>query len=301
MNRQDTPPPFPFDLDDSAAYERWCEWKLTDYPTDLGDLVVEIRDPAALTPAEHDALLQRVRKTNMALYASARGDDPDKELIRALGRQFGLEQLDHNMCADDDAITSLRVQPDALHQGYIPYSDRPIAWHTDGYYNDLDHQILGLLLHCVQPAAKGGANELLDHEILYMQLRDLDPEYVRVLMHPEAMTIPENREPDGSLRPASVGPVFYPDPETGALQMRYTARTRSIEWRNDALTREAVAFLQHTLEAPDPLTISIRFKAGQGVLCNNVLHDRTGFDAGKVERSRRVMYRVRFTNRVKGT
>jgi hypothetical protein len=106
-------------------------------------------------------------------------------------------------------------------------------------------------------------------------------------------------EPDGSVRPVSVGPVFFADPATGALQMRYTARTRSIAWRDDSLTREAVAFLQHTLETPDPLTISIRFGAGQGVLCNNVLHDRTGFDPAAREKSPRVVYRVRFHNRVK--
>ncbi len=298
MNRHDTPPPFPFDLDDSAAYERWCEWKLTGYPTDLGDLVVEIRDPAALTPAEHDALLQRVRKTNMALYASARGDDPDKELIRALGRQFGLQRLDHNMCADDDAITSLRVQPDALHQGYIPYSDRPIAWHTDGYYNDLDHQILGLLLHCVQPAAKGGANELLDHEILYMQLRDLDPEYVRVLMHPEAMTIPANVVDGEELRPARTGPVFMRLPG-GQLHMRYTDRSRSIAWRDDPLTREAVDALKRLLRTRSPYHFEGTLQSGQGLVSNNVLHTRSGFDDDP-ERPR-ILYRARYFDRIAGT
>ena len=92
------------------------------------------------------------------------------------------------------------------------------------------------------------------------------------------MTIPANGR-RAALRPVSVGPVFFADADTGEMQMRYTARTRSIEWRDDSLTREAVGFLQHTLETPDPMTISLRFGAGQGVLCNNVLHDRTGFDA----------------------
>jgi hypothetical protein len=85
------------------------------------------------------------------------------------------------------------------------------------------------------------------------------------------------------------------------MQMRYTARTRSISWRDDPLTREAVAFLQSTLEKPDPLTISLRFEEGQGVLCNNVLHDRTGFDAEAQAFSPRTVYRVRFHNRVKGS
>ena len=174
-------------------------------------------------------------------------------------------------------------------------------WHTDGYYNAPDDRISAMVLHTAQPADDGGSNQLLDHTIAFIRLMDENPDYVAALMHPEAMTIPENREEDGSVRPVSVGPVFYPDPETGEMQMRYTARTRSIEWRDDSLTREAVAFLQATLEKPDPMTISIRFGKGQGVLCNNVLHDRTGFDAQAQAFSPRVVYRVRFHNRVKGS
>jgi len=290
-------PQFPFDLSDDAAYELWCQQKLQDYPSSLDDLVVEIQDPAALTAAEHEALLQRVRKWNMAIYASARGDDPDKELIRALGHQFGLQRLDHNMCADEDAITSLKVQPDALHKGYIPYSNRPIAWHTDGYYNDLQHQIHGLLLHCVQPADEGGANDLLDHEILYMQLRDINPEYIRALMHPQAMTIPPNIAAGKELRPARSGPVFIQLPG-GQLHMRYTDRSRSIEWRDDPLTREAVAELKQLLRADSPFHFNGTLQSGQGLISNNVLHTRSGFEDD--EAHPRILYRARYFDRISG-
>jgi hypothetical protein len=117
-------------------------------------------------------------------------------------------------------------------------------------------------------------------------------------MHPRAMVIPENREADGSLRPESIGPVFYGDPDTGRLQMRYTARTRSIEWRDDPQTRDAVAFLAEILTSGDPLAHDVQLGAGQGVLNNNVLHNRTGFDDGPDHDSTRVVYRVRFHNRV---
>ncbi|MEN8132810.1 MAG: TauD/TfdA family dioxygenase, partial [Pseudomonadota bacterium] len=241
----------PFDLGLAADYRRWREKKLTDYPREIGDLVVEIRDPHQLSDTEQQALLQRCRKTNMAIWSGLTGEDSDKNIIRDLGHRFGLERLDHNMCADNDAITSLTVQPDALHQGYIPYSDRPIAWHTDGYYNPLDHQIHGLLLHCVQPADEGGENDLLDHEIAYLLIRDENLDYIRALMHPEAMTIPANIVDGQELRPARTGPVFavYSD---GHLHMRYTDRSRSIEWRNDPLLREAVQFLKQTLRTPSP-------------------------------------------------
>ena len=182
--------PRPFDLEQHAGYQRWREAKLAGYPTRFEELVVEIGDPHRLRDSEYQALLQRCRKTNMAIWSGLREQDRDKTLIRDLGRRFGLQRLDQNLCADEDAISSLTVQPDALHQGYIPYTNRPIAWHTDGYYNPLDQQIHGMLLHCVQPADEGGENDLLDHEILYLLVRDENPAYIRALMHPQAMTIP---------------------------------------------------------------------------------------------------------------
>jgi hypothetical protein len=117
------------------AYQRWKERKLAAAPTALTDLVVEIGDPRALSDAEHDAILERCRRANMAIYIGTSGDDPDKAIPVALGARFGLHRLDHNRGADEDAVTSLTVQTDAAHRNYIPYSDRPIAWHTDGYYN----------------------------------------------------------------------------------------------------------------------------------------------------------------------
>ncbi len=245
-------------------------------------------------------IVRRVRESNFTLYEAPQGEDLRADL-RAFAERFGLRIAERHRSAGEQGIVALTETDAPSQRGYIPYSKRKMGWHTDGYYNASEERISAMVLHCARPAEDGGENHLLDHTIAFIRLMDENPAYIEALMHPEAMTIPENREPDGNLRPASVGPVFYGDPETGALQMRYTARTRSIEWRDDPLTREAVAFLRHILEDPDPLTISVRFRAGQGVLCNNVLHDRTGFDAGKVEKSPRVMYRVRFSNRVKGT
>lgn len=286
-----------FDLLNESVYRRWRECKLSDYPNEIGDLVVEIANPHRLSEGEHQALQLLCKKTNMAIWSGLTGHDSDKNIIRDLGRRFGLENLDHNMCADNDAITSLTVQPDALHQGYIPYSNRPISWHTDGYYNPLDLQIHGLLLHCVQPADEGGENELLDHEIVYLLIRDENPDYIRALMHPEAMTIPANIADGEELRPARTGPVFaiYPD---GHLHMRYTDRSRSIEWREDPVLKEAVAFLKKALKTPSPWHFQGKLEAGQGLISNNVLHTRTAFNDHEHSR---LLYRARYFDRIQGT
>ena len=241
----------PFDLNDAAAYAAWRERKLADHPRSLDELIVEVADPRAPTPPERAALAERVARCNMAIYASRTGDDADKEIVLALGRSFGLNRLDQNPGADEDAVTSLQINDDALHGGYIPYSNRPIAWHTDGYYNPAYRQIRGLLLHCVRPALEGGANRLLDHEIAYLRLRDRDPAHVAALMAGEAMTIPANVADGQELRGATSGPVF--SVHGGQLHMRYTARKRNVIWRDDPATQAAVRALEDVLAGDEPL------------------------------------------------
>jgi alpha-ketoglutarate-dependent taurine dioxygenase len=241
-------------------------------------------------------MLALCQKTNMVIYSGNTGDDPDREVVRKLGQQFGLHRLDHNMCADEDAITALQVGEDALHKGFIPYTTRPIAWHTDGYYNPLDRQIRAMVLHCVQPAESGGENQVLDYEIAYIQLRDANPDYIRALSQPDAMTIPANIAQGKELRPSQSGPVFSVFPD-GRLHMRYTARTRSIEWRSDPITQEAVAFLVQTLNEPSPYRFRGQLQSGQGLLCNNILHTRSRFENGERQR---LLYRARYYDRIAG-
>jgi hypothetical protein len=290
----------PFSLDNETAYRRWRDAKLHAYPTASEALVVEVGDPRKLTAAETQAMLLVCRKTNMVVYASPAGGVPDKALARALGEQFGLHRLDNNLLADDDGITSLQVVAGKSQRGYIPYSNRRLLWHTDGYYNAPAARIRAFVLHCVSPAAEGGENRLLDHEIVYILLRDASPDYIRALMQPDVMTIPANTEPGAAPRAASVGPVFSVD-GAGNLHMRYTARTRSIEWKPDAATRAAVRFLEQLLAGDSPWIFRHRMAAGQGLVCNNVLHNRTAFADDVDKGISRLVYRARYYDRIRGT
>lgn len=289
----------PFLLENESAYQAWRSRKLENYPTYASQLIVEVGDPRKPTQAEYAAILQACRQTNMAIYAGRTGADPDKDIPRLLGQRLGLERLDCNILADDDGLTSLKVVESAPRQGYIPYTNRPIKWHTDGYYNSPDRQIRGMILHCVHSAAEGGENALMDHEIAYLLMRDENPDYVRALMQPDAMTIPARVEEDGVARPDAVGPVFSVHPESGDLHMRYTARTRSIAWKQDAATLAAVAFLEKLLDSDLPYIYRARLEPGMGLICNNVLHDRAGFNDD--ESHHRLLYRARYYDRIAGT
>jgi len=291
----------PFDLDDKDAYRRWRDAKLADYPQQAEQLIVEVRDPRALNDAEFAALQQCLQKTNMAVYAAATGDDPDKAIPRELGRRFGLLRLDSNYLADDDGITSLTVNPEGEHPNYIPYTNKPIKWHTDGYYNTPEKQIRGLILHCVHSAGEGGDNGLVDPEIVYILLRDENPDFIRVLTRPDVMTIPPGKDGEGGERDAASGPVFSYDAATDSLHMRYTARKRNIEWSQDSMTQDTIAFLEQLLDSNNmPYRFRARLEPGMGLICNNVLHDRSDF-ADPTGSAPRLLYRARYFDRVAGT
>lgn len=289
----------PFFLENEEAYLHWREAKLRGYPTSINQIIVEIGDPRKLTDAEYQALLESIRKTNIAIYVSNTGDDPDKSIPRLLGERLGLKRLNRNWLADDDGLTSLTVNPEGAHPYYIPYTNRPIKWHTDGYYNPQDKQIYGLMLHCVRPAPEGGQNALLDHEIAYLRLRDENRDYIRALMQGDVMTVPPGTDMNGQPRGASVGPVFIIRPD-GELHMRYTARKRNIEWKDDALTSEAVSALERLLDSELPEIYRGRLESGMGLICNNVLHDRSGFSAIDGHGGR-LLYRGRYYDRVAET
>jgi len=285
----------PFDLDDDRTYRAWRERKLGEYPDGLAGLTVEVGDPRALSPSERGAILDRCRTANMVVYASGvRG--ADKGIPRRLGAQFGLASLDRNWLADDDGVSQVTVAGESGRVDFIPYTNRPIRWHTDGYYNPPQRRIRAMVLHCVENAAEGGENALLDPEIAYLLLRDTDPAHVRALMREDAMTIPERTDADGVARPAQGGPVFSVDPSSGHLHMRYTARTRSIEWNPDPGVRAAVAALERVLDTPSPWIHRLTLAPGMGILCNNVLHDRSGFTDDPVRP--RLILRARYHERI---
>ncbi len=284
-------------LDDSGAFNHWRQTKIAAATRQNTLEFINIADLANPTLAERQLILTRCNIDGYAFYQSSQ---PETEpaiaaALRQFTNSFGLKIAETHRSMGDHGVVALRVSKNEHQRGFIPYSRKAMNWHTDGYYNAPNDTIRSFVLHCAQPAGTGGQNQIIDPEIAYMRLRDLNPDYIAALMMPDAMTIPANTEADGSVRPASIGPVFMV--ENGALIMRYTARTRSIEWSQKAAP--AAAALQNILETESEFLIQTTLKSGQGVLSNNTLHNRTGFDQGS-DPSQRLMYRIRFHNRIPG-
>lgn len=287
----------PFDLQCHADYQRWRQEKIASHPRSVHALIVDVADPRTLTEGELEALQQRCASANMAIYRSPLRF-ADKTIPRQLGQQLGLHRLDANWLADEDGISQVAVTSTEGGRGaFIPYTDRPIKWHTDGYYHSGSRRIQAMILHCVRAASHGGENALMDPEMAYIAIRDANPDWVRALMAPDTMTIPERLDDDGVARSAQTGPVFSIDQDSGALHMRYTARTRSIEWKDDAVTRAAVEFLTQLLRYGGPHVFRVQLEPGMGLVCNNVLHDRSGFVDDPA--NPRLLYRARYLDRIR--
>lgn len=279
-------------------YERWRETRLAAWSDPASRQFISIADPAALTAAEIGQLREHCAATNFALYKVEDPQNSSKEAIRSMVAQLGMAQLDHNLCADNDSITTLKIMDLGQASGYIPYTAKALNWHTDGYYNPRHQHIRSFLLHCVNNAADGGDNMLLNHELLYIRLYDSDPELVQALMQDDVLTIPANINNGQQIRAQQSGPVFYRDSETRALQMRYSARGRNIEWKNTSAVGAAVAAIEQLLNEDHDLVLRIKLQSGQGLVCNNILHGRSAFTNGNIPAQERMLYRCRSYNRL---
>jgi len=279
----------------SASYREWRAAKLDDYPRDADELITNID---ALTNLDNEAkksILASCRRANMAIY-SCRNATVDGAAVRAFAADFGLRRLDHHLCANENGVSELTVASEDRRTRYAPYSQSSLSWHTDGYYNERSRQVRAVILHCAQNAAAGGRSALLDPEIAYIRLRDENPEYITAFEHPECMTIPANIEDGVETRPVVTGPVFSYDRPGGVLHMRFSARKRNISWRNDRTTTAAREFLSELLGDEGGPTFHYDLQPGQGIISNNVLHNRTAFEDGPD--AKRLLYRARFFDRI---
>ncbi|MBF0218622.1 MAG: TauD/TfdA family dioxygenase [Gammaproteobacteria bacterium] len=297
----------PFALNQTAAtqdaYDRWRDQRLARAAVTVAELIVEVANPLQLTAAEQQAIAARIADNNMAIYACREGAAAarhGKAVPRRMAEQFGLHRIDSNFLADDDGITSITVKPKGTHATYIPYTNHPINWHTDGYYNPEGREILGMVVHCEQPAQTGGESGLMDYEMLYLLLRERSEAHIVALMQPDVLTIPAGTDSDGGVRPETVGPVYWVDAKSGQLAMRYTARQRNAVWRDDSQTLAAQRALEAIFASKTPYIYHAKLEAGMGLICNNVLHKRNGFSDAPADAAAlpRLFYRARYFDRV---
>lgn len=276
------------------SYQQWKKARLEGYPRSSEELLVEIGGLVNMSAAEKEKIVASCKRSNMAIYR-CRDKFVDRAAVREFASGFGLTRLDHHLCVNADGVSELSVTTEGVRSDYVPYSNRSLNWHTDGYYNDKSRQVHAVVLHCAATAAAGGENALLDTDIAYILLRDKDPRFITAFEHPECMRIPANNSGEGEIRPAVTGPVFsYSAP--GVIHMRFSARKKNILWRDDDITRAARNYLAEILADETGPILRYRLRPGEGLISNNVLHNRTAFEDGAAHN--RLLYRARFFDRI---
>ncbi|MGD8348540.1 MAG: TauD/TfdA family dioxygenase [Gammaproteobacteria bacterium] len=281
----------PFLLENEGAYQAWRVRKLGLLGRHSAERVFELDDSGRLPEALRPELREQIGAYNFAIFET-RGAF-DKDAFLALNREFGLLHADGGEGDSDRGVTALRAvdEADALSR-YIPYTRRALNWHTDGYYNPPGRRISAFSLYCVSQARRGGGNFLFDHELMYLLIRDREPGLLAALMADDMMRIPANVQGGQVLRAEESGPVFSLQPGGRGLNMRYTSRPRNIEWKSDRLSRRALDLVREIL-VDGGAAIELRLQAGQGIVCNNILHGREAF-RDLADEPARLVYRARY-------
>ncbi|MHB1092963.1 TauD/TfdA family dioxygenase [Thiobacillus sp.] len=290
MKRWNLKYPRRFDLRSDADYLKWRDEKLAAYPRTIGELVVELGDMTAPTPAEKSRILETVERANMCIY-TAGAAALEMDSLLALGRQLGVSRTDKSARhAQSDELTDSGI----LHRA-VPFSTRHCNWHTDATYYGSDNPIQALFLLCKRPAVEGGSNKVLDHEILYIHLREQNPGALDVLMNRDCFNY---RNPvTGEIDPRRGGKVFWTNAD-GHLCHRFSFRKMDMAWSGESDAAAAREALESMISEGPAQIIEGRLESGMGLISNNVLHTRERLVDSADATQKRLLFRTRFHDRV---
>lgn len=258
----------------SADYQQWRDHRLQLASTTAPPVILSPK----LTQAQDERLKQLCNDVHSHGYAVYQWSEPSENTNRdltALHEKLSLHSYDKGVVHDDNGLSLLTDLSGTSQGRFIPYTPRAMSWHTDGYYNTMDQSLGCFTLHCINPAHSGGALTLLDHQLILIALYDKNPQWVALLSHPQAMTLPANTDDVGHDRPDRHSPVLFIRSD-GSPGAHFTTRTKNIEWRNPetlAAAQAMKALIDESSHWHQTLTLS----AGQGVITRNILHRREAY------------------------
>lgn len=276
-------------------YQFWRDEKLANTPTELADYLVEINNPFSLSKAEKNQICDLCQRACFAIFQLPEQSDYLPAVV-SINAQLGLRDFDQHLYAKDHGIATITQTDNPQQAEFIPYTNQAIGWHTDGYYNALPQRIRAFSLFCVRPAVSGGENQWIDPQMVYLLLRENNPDIAHALTHPKAMCIPEHKVGGKVRRAAATGAIFFIDEVTARLSMRYTQRKKNIEFLDSVEIKQAVAALNDLLRRKTAYHFVYLMQSGEGLLCNNLLHKRSAFTDAKTRP--RLLLRGRYFNQI---
>ena len=272
-------------------YKHWEENKLNSFTSKMDNLMVEIAEAESLKKSEKTKIKSLLHQHNLVFYEFKSMKNTSSNALLSLSEQLGLEDFDYNPKSDKTGLTPITVHNDLnTDDEYVPYTTKPLNWHTDGYYNLFNESIHSWLLHCDEPAKHGGDNTFLDHEIAYILFNQRNKNILH-LMNNVAYTIPENKKTG---RKSVNGYVFSFENKYKKLHMRFTMRENNISWNKNAV--KEINELKEIIKESEKYHIKYKLDYRQGVITNNILHNRSSFT--NLENQTRLIYRIRSKKRV---
>ena len=258
----------------SSEFLKWAAQKENNIPKNINEISVEIKDINRATKNEISKIRSTLDKFNSCLYRSNR-DLESNSCLLDFAKAVGMKTFDCNNIEANEISTISSIKNEKIQ--YIPYTNKALNWHTDGYYDK--KPLFSWLLHCINPADDGGENYLLDHE-LAMREYVLSYDDIEVLMNKRAITIPESQ---GSNRSEISTYIFSFDNDYEKLHMRFSMRKENIKMSDNTLT--AMSKLTNVIENNcSKYSITYKLSKNEGILSNNILHGRNSFKDDKVQR-----------------
>ena len=258
----------------SSEFLKWAAQKENNIPKNINEISVEIKDINRATKNEISKIRSTLDKFNSCLYRSNR-DLESNSCLLDFAKAVGMKTFDFNNIEASEISTISSIKSEKIQ--YIPYTNKALNWHTDGYYDK--KPLFSWLLHCINPADDGGENYLLDHE-LAMREYVLSYDDIEVLMNKRAITIPESQ---GSNRSEISTYIFSFDNDYEKLHMRFSMRKENIKMSDNTFT--AMSKLTDVIENNcSKYSITYKLSKNEGILSNNILHGRNSFKDDKVQR-----------------
>lgn len=258
----------------SSEFLKWAAQKENNIPKNINEISVEIKDINRATKNEISKIRSTLDKFNSCLYRSNR-DLESNSCLLDFAKAVGMKTFDCNNIEANEISTISSIKNENVQ--YIPYTNKALNWHTDGYYDK--KPLFSWLLHCINPADDGGENYLLDHE-LAMREYVLSYDDIEVLMNKRAITIPES---PGSNRSELSTYIFSFDNDYEKLHMRFSMRKENIKMSDNTFT--AMSKLTDVIENNcSKYSINYKLSKNEGILSNNILHGRNSFKDDKVQR-----------------
>ena len=258
----------------SSEFLKWAAQKENNIPKNINEISVEIKDINRATKNEISKIRSTLDKFNCCLYRSNR-DLESNSCLLDFAKAVGMKTFDCNNIEANEISTISSIKNEKIQ--YIPYTNKALNWHTDGYYDK--KPLFSWLLHCINPADDGGENYLLDHE-LAMREYVLSYDDIEVLMNKRAITIPESQ---GSNRSELSTYIFSFDNDYEKLHMRFSMRKENIKMSDNTFT--AMSKLTDVIENNcSKYSINYKLSKNEGILSNNILHGRNSFKDDKVQR-----------------